>query len=242
MIKIIDSFPSLLCLQSEESIDFNSKNVCYLCKANSENFIYEKNKIKLLFPNSEWERFERRFEIAKESILSRFLLFDFLSKHGNINTKLLKIKYTESGKPYVQNENIYFSLAHSGKTLMVAISFNGQVGIDFEHIEKSKDYSKIAKRFFHPAEYEFLELNKEKNTADIFTKMWIKKEAIVKCLGSTMFTMMNKINTLDNSIYSVDNKDFKSIYISVLKIHNQVCLASNVDFSKVFLIDYDKKH
>lgn len=242
MIKIVKNSPKLIHINTSDGIDFEMLNACFLGKGNVEGFNFEMDKIQAFFPYSELNRYEGRFETAKESILSRLILFEFLSKHCFINTKLLKIKYSDSGKPYFENSDINFSIAHSGQMVFVAVSFYGIIGIDFEYSSKNKKFKKLANRFFHPEESNFLEACKEEDLADVFLKMWIKKEAIVKCLGDTMFSLMSKINTLDNLIYNIDNQNNRFIYTSLIaieKIHKNICLASYENIQNVFLFEYD---
>lgn len=243
MIKIVENNPKLIHVHATDSVDIKMLNACFLGRGRVEGFNFEMDKIQALFPDSEMDRYKGRFETAKESILTRLIIFDFLSKHCHINTKLLKIKYSDSGKPYFEDSDIHFSLAHSGKTVFIAISFHGIIGIDFEFISKKKDFKKLAKRFFHPEESSFLDVCKEEDLADLFLKMWIKKEAIVKCLGDTMFSIMSKINTLDNTIYNVDNQNIELINTSLISIERtdaNICLASFDCLQNVYLFDYDK--
>lgn len=243
MVKIVENSPNLIHVHATDSVDIKMLNACFIGTGRVEGFSFEMDKIQALFPDSELNRYKGRFETAKESILSRIILFDFLSKHCHINTKLLKINYSDSEKPYFEDSNIHFSIAHSGQTVFIAISFHGIIGIDFEFERKKKNYKKLAKRFFHPEESSFLDACKEEDLPDVFLKMWIKKEAIVKCLGDTMFSMMSKINTLDKIIYNVDNHNIKLINTSLIyigKTDANICLASFDCLQNVYLFDYDK--
>lgn len=243
MIKIVENSPNLIHVHDTDGVDIKMLNACFIGTGRVEGFSFEMDKIQALFPDSELDRYKGRFEKAKESIFSRLILFDFLSKYCNINTKLLKIYYTDAGKPYFEDSHIHFSIAHSGKTALIAVSFSGIIGVDFEHESKKKDYKKLSKRFFHPEESNFLELSKEEELADLFLKMWIKKEAIVKCLGGTMFSMMSKINTLDNTIYNVDNQNIDLINFALINAENNfknICLASVANLHQVFVFDCEK--
>lgn len=242
MIKIVENSPQLIQINATDSVDFEMPHVCFLAKGSVDGFHFKMDKIQALFPDSELNRYKGRLETAKESILSRLILFDFLSKHCHVNTKLLKINYSDSGKPYFENRNIHFSIAHSGQMVFVAISFYRAIGIDFEFETPKKDFNILAKRFFHLEEYNFLNACKEEDLAIAFLKMWIKKEAIVKCLGETMFSMMSKINTLDNFIYSPDNQNIDLIYISLInakKTDVNISLASIDCLQKVYFLDYN---
>lgn len=95
----------------------------------------------------------------------------------------LIISATENGKPYIPNNPIFFNLSHSGDLAYIAITNQGDVGIDVEKIKPTIDALEIAKRFFHPLELkQFNEIPQEKHK-DFFYYCWTGKEAFVKTKG-----------------------------------------------------------
>lgn len=109
-------------------------------------------------------------------------LFDFVSR-------------TDFGKPYVEKENIYFSISHSRNVWLCAFS-TIEIGIDLEFFA-DKDFEKIANRFFSENERQYLKENKlcvDKNCDDCgldykksFFDIWVRKEAAAKLSGSGLF-------------------------------------------------------
>lgn len=101
---------------------------------------------------------------------------------------MLDIMRTERGKPYFSNcPWIQFSISHSGAYWACVIS-NEQVGIDLQECVRAKGESeedtttrfyKMARRFFHPCEVNFVEQNIYIN----FFTVWTAKEAYVKFTG-----------------------------------------------------------
>ena len=91
------------------------------------------------------------------------------------------IKHSDEGKPYLTNNEIHFSLSHSEETVMCAIS-ETEIGAD---VEKVSDIDmKIAKRFFHPAEYELMtKLHTDTEMRDLFFRLWTLKESFLKAVG-----------------------------------------------------------
>lgn len=133
------------------------------------------------------------------------------------------IDYNEFGKPFLaNNDGIFFSLSHSGTRAMCAIS-DVPVGCDIE-IVKEADL-KVAKRFFHPDEYEaILALATPESAADFFTeiastaettkvsthatvsaaqsdmffRIWTRKESYVKAVGKGLSLPFESFSVLDD--------------------------------------------
>ncbi len=111
------------------------------------------------------------------SVCGRVLLGYMLKKKHNIDS--FSYRYGEDGKPYLENENVFFSISHSGDYVLCCLS-DREIGCD---IEKIRDYNpKIAKRFFTEKETLLLE---DKVTEDYnFSVLWTLKESILKKEGT----------------------------------------------------------
>lgn len=104
-----------------------------------------------------------------------------LRKEG-LDSSRINIGKTEKGKPYLEGiTGLEFNLSHSGKWVMCVIS-DTSVGCDVERIAASK--TKIAKRFFTPAEARFVENEALKGSlAERFFRIWTLKESYIKAVG-----------------------------------------------------------
>lgn len=109
---------------------------------------------------------ERR---KKEFLASRILTEQLLGKNQ-------EIIYTNSGKPSLKNSNSNISISHSSDFACVFIS-DKNIGIDVEQTTRIID--KVAKRFLHPKEQEFISMLEQQQEAKIL--FWAAKEAIFKC-------------------------------------------------------------
>ncbi len=110
---------------------------------------------------------ERR---KKEFLASRILLQKLLNKNA-------EIEYNQAGKPYLKHSNLNISISHSVDFACVFIS-EKNIGIDVEQTTRIID--KIATRFLHPKEQEFIAgLQKQQEAKLLF---WAAKEAIFKCI------------------------------------------------------------
>jgi phosphopantetheine--protein transferase-like protein len=241
MRKVVDCQAAVNKLERNNANCNLSKNNVFLLIAKIDDVSCNAKDAYHLFPKSEIVKYSQNFESFNSSIKSRFLLYKFLSESCQIDTKLLIISKNDSGKPFFLNNEVEFSISHSGHFVVVALSFGGSVGVDFEaNVSKTKDVKRLAKRFFHPEEYEFIEPLNEEQAREKFIKMWTKKEAIVKCLGSTMFSLMSKINTMSSVIEVSDKMSCNDVYFSNVCIANvsfNVSLASENFVDAIFVVD-----
>jgi 4'-phosphopantetheinyl transferase len=87
------------------------------------------------------------------------------------------------GKPSLRTGTIEFSLSHSGRVALIALTDGTSLGADVEEIRPIPERDQIAARFFHQAEAADLALlgDAEKDVA--FFRTWTRKEAVAKALG-----------------------------------------------------------
>lgn len=125
---------------------------------------------------SDSEKLKFDFLIAerrkKEFLATRILLHKLLGKTQEIN-------YEKVGKPFLKNSSKKISISHSTDFVTIFIS-ERNIGIDVEQTTRSID--KVAKRFIHPKEQEFIETLENQQLAKIL--FWSAKEAIFKCSRS----------------------------------------------------------
>ena len=115
----------------------------------------------------------RRLSLAVSLLLVRALSDEGL--HAE------KIALTEYGKPYLPElPDFYFSLSHSGNMALCAVS-SEPVGCDIE-LPRKFDPA-IARRFFHPAEQDWLFSLAEEEQSGAFFRLWTCKESFIKALG-----------------------------------------------------------
>lgn len=118
---------------------------------------------------------------GRRTLLGEILIKVMLSKHLNKPVEEIVFKQNEYGKPYLENENLYFNISHSGEWVVGAIS-NQPVGIDVEEIKSA--HLDIAQRFFTNKEYVSLEKMTDKKVRDaMFYRLWSGKESYIKMIG-----------------------------------------------------------
>ena len=131
------------------------------------------------------------------------LLYDMLFKHFDIKSPT--IKRTDKNKPYIEMENVHFSISHTNGLVACAVS-DTPVGIDCEGIlpRDDKSIQNFANRYFLENEINLLKSN-EFSLVD-FYKIWTAKEAIYKAEGGTNY--ITKIDTTKHTVNYIFEKDY----------------------------------
>lgn len=114
------------------------------------------------------------------SVGSQFILIYALKKQGYDFSHLI-IKKRKNGKPYVENENVYFSVSHSGNMVLCGVS-DFPIGVDIQEVT---DYNRhVAKRFFKQNEQRAISAAENpEDKKDMFFRIWTLKEAYAKMTG-----------------------------------------------------------
>lgn len=140
----------------------------------------------------------------KEDITTKELLELMALDIGLENYEVLK---TCNGKPYFKNNNVYFSLSDKDNIVVGVIS-KRPVGIDIERLTYKEN---VVKYFFNSKEQELIENSKDKEY--LFTKIWVKKEAILKMRGLTLGSIRNIDTTKKGKFYLKKYKSYLIGYI-----------------------------
>ena len=112
-------------------------------------------------------------------LLARSLLADW----SNMPFKKIAIERDGRGRPYWPDGCLQISLSHSGPWVACSLGKTAS-GVD---VEKKRSLSSlnmtVAKRFFRPTEYEYLENLTEAQQEITFRRYWTIKESYLKYLG-----------------------------------------------------------
>ena len=106
--------------------------------------------------------------------LENILLSDF-----NLKITDSSIYFSEYGKPYLKDNNLYFNISHCSPYILIGIS-DSEVGVDIEEEIKIEKADLIIKRFDNNIIKEY---NEKENKVKYFTKTWVKAEAYGKMKG-----------------------------------------------------------
>ncbi|SEB09002.1 4'-phosphopantetheinyl transferase family protein [Pedobacter hartonius] len=123
----------------------------------------------------------------------RFLLAEVIScrpEEVNIITAAGHHKPQLSGKT-----GIYFNISHSNQRAVIAIG-TGEIGIDLEYVQPDFEYLSVAEFAFSAMESD--SLLRHENPLKEFFRLWTRKEAFLKGLGTGLINDLKLINCLDN--------------------------------------------
>ena len=147
--------------------------------------------------------FDKNLSIKEKAKIlhnSAYLLLDEMLK--NVGVFEYEIKKTDSGKPYIENSNIHFSIAHSGGMVCCVLS-DKECGIDCEKIAEKDNIKKFCERYFVGDEITIME--KCGYDSREFLKIWTQKEAIGKRLGCGLMKSLKIDSTKENCSTIIEN-------------------------------------
>jgi 4'-phosphopantetheinyl transferase len=154
-------------------------------------YILNANNLKTdltLYKNIDKRRLERIKKskntlFIKEQLGSHLLLTDVLENTYFQEIDKIEYIYNESGKPYIKDSSLYFSLSHSNGIIALTVS-KEEIGLDIELIKDVKDT--LSRRIMNDLEYNtYQSLNKESKKIYFF-EVWTSKEAYIKKLGTSI--------------------------------------------------------
>ena len=99
-----------------------------------------------------------------------------------------QIKYTETGKPLLQNHARHLSVSHSKEMVGILLCTNPYAGIDIERTDRSIE--KVSARFLSNAELEQLNQQPESFSRILY---WCAKEAIFKAVSESNILFSKQI-------------------------------------------------
>jgi 4'-phosphopantetheinyl transferase len=162
---------------------------------------------------------------CKLRLVARLLLLKSLAEQGK---ESLLNDYTKNAvnKPVIPNWND-FSISHSGD-LVVFCESSTDVGIDLELIAPL-DFEDLAS-FFHTDEKEYIKSGDIRNR---FYEIWVKKEAVLKAIGTGIISGLDAFSCLGNPIVVNDKKWY--FYPLVMDERYMACVCSNQLFEEIIL-------
>jgi 4'-phosphopantetheinyl transferase len=172
----------------------------WLLNIKQENISFSLNELYSILNIEEKERLARyKFEDHKKRFLySRGILKILLSNYLDIQAKDVLITYNDKGKPLidvsVNVNNINFNLSHSHELITFAFTLGNSIGIDIEYIDKTRNITSIAKKFFSSNECNYLNRYTDNLQCKIFYIVWTFKEALLKCIGSGLVADLKNIS------------------------------------------------
>jgi len=124
-----------------------------------------------------------RPELQNKYIKTRGVLRKVLSSYLNMEPCLVQINIGEYGKPYLDEDLLYFNLSHSKNKFVIAVSNCTELGIDVEETRKRNNlFGLVEKCFSESEQLHWGSLSKQQQLV-MFYRYWVRKEAFVKAVG-----------------------------------------------------------
>ena len=142
------------------------------------------------------DRFKREF-LRRNFVAARGNLRALLAQKLGCLAQEIQFSYGDRGKPYIQDCDIYFNLAHSQDLAIYAICSDREVGIDLEYINPECDFENVAQRYFSRSEQQIIEKLQNENldlARRAFYQAWTLKEAYGKATGQGIANILDLVD------------------------------------------------
>lgn len=144
--------------------------------------------------------------------LGYILLIHALREEG-VFKEMPEFSYNEHDKPFLKNyPGWYFNISHS-KTAVCCVLSRKEMGIDIEEVGEYKE--SLAAYICNDKELE--SLHDSENKADDFYKLWTRKEAVFKMIGSGITNDIKDI--LDTPYIDITSLKVDNIWLTVVRRH-----------------------
>lgn len=158
----------------------------------------------------------------KKRLLSRLILMQALQETGDIDL-LVNWKRDNRNKPFISGWG-YFSISYS-EDLVVLVKNIQPIGIDIE--KNSPVNIEELSHFFSKEEQAYI--SSQDNSTHAFYSTWVKKEALLKAVGTGITEGLSENNTLENSIiYKNQSWHYTPINIST-RFTSFICTNEPID-------------
>lgn len=135
---------------------------------------------------AERERAQRfRFEhLRRRYLASHVALREAISEFCGEAAAVQAFDEGPHGKPALRSGACAFNMSHSHDVALIGAAPHGEIGVDIEMLREVEDALAIARRNFTPGEYEQLLAAPAHDRDLVFMRLWTRKEACLKAVGS----------------------------------------------------------
>jgi 4'-phosphopantetheinyl transferase len=121
-----------------------------------------------------------------QSAISRGVARTLLGAYTGIPAADLRFRYGDKGRPYLDGpgEELVFNVTHSGELGAIALTREGELGVDVEEMDGTIDLIGIGRRFFSTIEHADLSSQRGAARTRAFFRAWTRKESYLKARGA----------------------------------------------------------
>jgi 4'-phosphopantetheinyl transferase len=111
----------------------------------------------------------------------------------------VRFSTSEFGRPMLQwpNADLSFSVTQADRLALVAFAWDCRIGIDAERVTNKLDLFGIGREVFSVAEQEMVTASPPEVRCETFFKIWTRKEAFLKALGTGLSRKPRSFTTSD---------------------------------------------
>lgn len=139
----------------------------------------------------------RSEELQRRFVARRGLLRQLLSDRLELPPHCIDIRLNKGDKPYIEGEPIQFSLSHSFDSVLFAFSREYRVGVDLERVREGYPAPVLVSDHFTALERASLDHAAPLDRSDLFFRLWTRKEACAKALGTGIATSLSRFQVLN---------------------------------------------
>jgi 4'-phosphopantetheinyl transferase len=124
----------------------------------------------------------------REYVVAHAAVRCIVGERLGIAPTLIRWETGPHGKPELGGggEHPRVNLSHSGELCMVAVTSSRGVGVDVQRVATGA-VAAMARRYYPPAEARLvLDAADAEEQSDLFARLWVRKEALVKAAGSRL--------------------------------------------------------
>jgi len=164
-----------------------------------------------------------------------------LSKILGTEARSIKIVESKSGKPFISDEVLPFSISRTKNSFAFVIGRSNQfLGVDIEQINPDVEFPGISRSFFSTKEQQrIFSIDSIEEQQRFFFEIWTRKEALLKALGVGINTELSNVqvlegeNIIDMEVISDYADSFK--IITIMNDRESLSIASSVDIVPRFI-------
>ncbi len=144
------------------------------------------------------ERFRREAD-ARAFVFRRTFLRSVLARYAGVEPAQLRFELGEFGKPSLPGAlaRVRFNSSSSGERVLVGVTGGREIGVDVERADERflapEELSRLARRVLTGEEQVALGRLTEAQRAYAFLRLWTRKEALLKALGTGLSREPNTV-------------------------------------------------
>lgn len=203
-----------------------------------------------------WRVLDAAEQVHAEKMKNDLLRKRYVEVHGRLRNVLaqmlnelpekISIKKAEHGKPYLPDTpELVFNLSHSASTLVIAVGWDCQLGVDIESCKSRISLTGLVDKCFAEEEIAYWNKLPEAQKTLEFYRFWTRKEAFVKATGRGIGLGLNRcvINPENQARFlrvPADCGQASTWYVQDITLGQGVCsaLVTDKDIVEVRLIDF----